>query len=67
MANLIKLARPFAKRRSIYRQKMDQASAAAFRCLSGSESEQELLARADRFEMAAEAIDYMWFDLKETT
>ena len=55
-------ARPFAKRRALYRMKSCQAASAA---MKSDELRSDLWERSDRFSMAAEAVEYTWHDFKQ--
>ena len=58
-------ARVFAKRRAMYRAKAGKATERAFE--AGDPEDNFYFERADRFRMAAEAIEYLWNDIKEAS
>ena len=58
-------ARVFAKRRAMYRTKAGKATERAFEV--GDPEDNFYFERSDRFRMAAEAIEYLWNDLKEAS
>ena len=64
MGGKLSIAKKFAQRRAIYRTKAVKACDAAFNS-SNAAVESEMLERSDRFQMAAEAIEHMWADIRD--
>lgn len=64
----VTLARPFAKRRAVYRKKAVERYERAFDLIGEGQSErlEDALARGDQSQCCAEAIDWMWSDLVRT-